>query len=133
MCWEAKRIFSKENNELQAQQKVITSVSTQSKVTLKVSHMVAARVACSKKAFTIAEELILSSAVDMCRELLGDAAATKIQSIPLSDDTVARQIVDMSEETDRGSKASPYFAIQLDESTEQRRVTVSFCPVLHGQ
>ncbi len=46
--------------------------------------MVAARVARSKKAFTIAEELILPSAVDMCRELLGDAAATKIQSFPMT-------------------------------------------------
>jgi len=32
--------------------------------------MVAGRVACSKKAFTIAEELILLSAIDMCREFL---------------------------------------------------------------
>lgn len=39
---------------------------------------VCARVARSKKAFTIAEELILPSAVDMCQELLGDTAATKI-------------------------------------------------------
>ncbi len=75
-----------------------------------------------KKAFTIAEELILPSAVDMCRKLLGDAAATKIQSIPLSDDTVARQIVDMSNEIEfqlmEWIKASPYFAIHLDDSMD---------------
>uniref|UniRef100_A0A9J7Z8E8 DUF4371 domain-containing protein n=1 Tax=Cyprinus carpio carpio TaxID=630221 RepID=A0A9J7Z8E8_CYPCA len=117
-----KEYFLRKKDGLQAQQKVITSLSTQSKVTLKASYMVAARVARSKKAFTIAEELILPSAVDMCRELLGDAAATKIQSIPLSDDTVARRIVDMSDDIEcqlvERIKASPYFAIQLDESTD---------------
>ncbi len=64
----------------------------------------------------------MPSAVDMCRELLGDAVTTKIQSIPLSDDTVARRIVDMSDDIERQLveriKASPYFAIQLDESTD---------------
>uniref|UniRef100_A0A673KXC9 HAT C-terminal dimerisation domain-containing protein n=1 Tax=Sinocyclocheilus rhinocerous TaxID=307959 RepID=A0A673KXC9_9TELE len=113
---------------LQAQQKVITSLSTQSKVTLKASYMVAAHVARSKKAFTIAKELILPSAVDRCRELLGDAAATKIQSIPLSDDTVARRNVDMSDDIEcqlvERIKASPYFAIQLDESTDISKVTL---------
>ncbi len=64
----------------------------------------------------------MPSAVDMCEELLGDAVTTKIQSIPLSDDTVARRIVDMSDDIERQLveriKASPYFAIQLDESTD---------------
>uniref|UniRef100_A0A671KM04 DUF4371 domain-containing protein n=1 Tax=Sinocyclocheilus anshuiensis TaxID=1608454 RepID=A0A671KM04_9TELE len=118
----SKEYFLRKKYGLQAQQKVITSLSTQSKVTLKASYMVAAHVARSKKAFTIAKELILPSAVDRCRELLGDAAATKIQSIPLSNDTMARRIVDMSDDTEcqlvERIKASPYFAIQLDESTD---------------
>ncbi len=122
-----KEYFQRKKDGLQAQQKVITSLSTQSKVTLKASYMVAARVAHSKKAFTIAQELILPSAVDMCRELLG---ATKIQSIPLSDDTVARRIVDMSDDIERQLveriKASPYFAIQLDESTDISNAALLF-------
>uniref|UniRef100_A0A673KQ08 HAT C-terminal dimerisation domain-containing protein n=1 Tax=Sinocyclocheilus rhinocerous TaxID=307959 RepID=A0A673KQ08_9TELE len=124
----SKEYFLRKKDGLQAQQKVITSLSTQSKVTLKASYMVAAHVARSKKAFTIAKELILPSAVDRCRELLGDAAATKIQSIPLSDDTVARRNVDMSDDIEcqlvERIKASPYFAIQLDESTDISKVTL---------
>lgn len=61
----AKYCFVRKKDGLQAQQKVITSLSTQSKVTLKANYMVAACVACSKKAFNIAEELILPSAVEM--------------------------------------------------------------------
>ena len=41
--------------------------------------MVASQVVRSKKAFTIAEELILPSAIDMCREIVGEAAASKLQ------------------------------------------------------
>ena len=43
--------------------------------------MVAFRIARSKKAFTIAEELILPSAIDMCREIIGEAAASKLSVI----------------------------------------------------
>ena len=41
--------------------------------------MVASRIARSKKAFTVAEKLILPSAIDMCREIIGEAAASKLQ------------------------------------------------------
>ena len=50
--------------------------------------MVAGRVACSKKAFTIAEELILLSAIDMCRGVLGGAAASKLELESLSNNTI---------------------------------------------
>lgn len=117
-----KEYFERKMAGLQAQQKVITTFTTQSKSALKASYMVAARVARSKKAFTIAEELILPSAVDMCREILGEAAATKLQSVSLSNDTVMRRIVEMSDDIEcqlvEKIKASPYFSIQLDESTD---------------
>ena len=43
--------------------------------------MVAFRIARGKKAFTIAEELILPSAIDRCREIIGEAAASKLQMV----------------------------------------------------
>ncbi len=86
---------------------------------MKASYLVSAHVARSKKAFTIAEEFILPSAMDMWRELL---LQRKIQSIPLSDDTVSIRIVDMSDDIERQFveriKASSYFTIQLDKSTD---------------
>ena len=41
--------------------------------------MVASRIARCKKAFTIADELILPIAIDMCREIIEEAAASKRQ------------------------------------------------------
>ena len=48
--------------------------------------MVASRIARSKKAFTIAEELILPRAIDMCREIIGETAASKLQIASLFND-----------------------------------------------
>ena len=66
----AKLIFPKEKGWA-TDTKVIITLTTQSKSTLKDIYMVAACVAHSNKCFAIAAELILPSAVDMCRELLG--------------------------------------------------------------
>ena len=84
--------------------------------------MVASRIARSKKAFTIAEELILPSTIDMCREIIGEAAASKLQIVSLSNDTITRQIVEMSNDIEHQLlekiKFNPYYSIPLDESTD---------------
>ena len=102
---------------------------------VKASYLVALRVARAKKAHTVAEELILPSAVDMCDTVLGKESAAKLKSIPLSDNTIARRIKDMSDDIkaqliDRLKQG--YFAIQLDESTDiasqsQLLVYVRYC------
>lgn len=102
---------------------------------LKASYLVALRVARAKKAHTIAENLILPSAMDMCETILGKESASKLKSIPLSDNTIARRIADMSDDIktqliDRLKQGC--FAIQLDESTDiasqsQLLVYVRYC------
>ena len=81
--------------------------------------MVTFRIAQSKKAFTVAEELILSCALDMCREIIGEAAALKLQAIPLSNDTI-RRIIEMSDDIEQQLleriKWSPNYVVQMDES-----------------
>ena len=79
-----KDYFERKKDDVQAQQQVLTSFTTHSQSALKASFLVAGRVACCKKAFTIAEELILPSAIDMCREVIGGKAASKLELIPLS-------------------------------------------------
>lgn len=69
--------FQRKRDGLQLQKKTIVSITSQSKCALKASYLVAWHVARSKKAFRISEELVLPAAVDMCREMVGEAAAKK--------------------------------------------------------
>ena len=50
---------------------------------LEESFLVSLRIAKAKKAYTIAQELILPSAMEMCRLLIGDDDAQRLMSIPL--------------------------------------------------
>ncbi len=70
--------------------------STLSKQCLEASYLVAKRISKLGKPHTIAETLILPAAQDMCRIMIGDSAAAKLGAVPLSNDTVARRIEDMS-------------------------------------
>ena len=116
-----KEYFKRKGEDLQKQQGILTSFTARTKSALKASYLVASRIARSKKAFTIGEELILPSAIDMCREIIGEAAASKLQRVSLSNDTVTRRIVEMSDDIEcqmlEKIKAS-YYSIQLDESTD---------------
>jgi len=123
-----KDYFERKRDDLQSQQRVLTSFTTQSQSALKASFLVAGRVARCKKAFTIAEELILPSAIDMCREVIGGNAASKLELVPLSNNTITRRIIEMSNDIEcqllERIKSSPYYSIQLDESTDLTNIAV---------
>ncbi|GFY47476.1 zinc finger MYM-type protein 6 [Trichonephila inaurata madagascariensis] len=89
---------------------------------LRASYLVANRIAKAKKPFTIGEELILPATKDICRELLGEAAVEKIAHVPLSADTVTRHIEEIAEDIEaqlfERINASPWYALQVDESTD---------------
>ena len=79
-------------------------------------------IARSKKAFTIAEKLILLCAIDMCGEIIGEAAASKLKLVLFSNETIKRRIVETSDDIEcqllERIKSNPYYYIQLDESTD---------------
>ncbi|KAF7643440.1 hypothetical protein LDENG_00239380 [Lucifuga dentata] len=54
--------------------------------------------------------------------MIGEAAATKLNTIPLSDNTIQRRISDMASDVKEqvldNIRESPFFSIQLDESTD---------------
>ncbi|XP_058617525.1 zinc finger BED domain-containing protein 5-like [Onychostoma macrolepis] len=114
--------FKRKLDGLHQQQATISVHSTVSKQCLQASYVVAKRIGKLGKPHTIAETLILPAAQDMCRIMIGDSAAAKLGAVPLSNDTVARRIVDMSndirEQLIEFVKKSPYYALQLDESTD---------------
>ncbi len=61
--------------------------------------------------------LILPAAKDLCSVMLGEAAASKIDSVPLSDSTISRRISDMAQDVKEqvldSVRHSPFFALQM--------------------
>ncbi|GFS74687.1 SCAN domain-containing protein 3 [Trichonephila clavipes] len=77
-----------------------------------------------KKPHTIAEELILPAAIEIIETMFGDNFAKKLQSIPLSNDTVSRRIDDIAEDVEEqlfGKLRDKLFSIQLDEATDSNK------------
>ena len=96
-------------------------MATTSERAQRASYLVAQRIAKCKKAHTLAEELILPAAVDMCEVIIGTEAANKLKTVPLSD-TIRRRIDDLSDDIlsqllDR-LRCGGQYCIQLDESTD---------------
>ncbi|XP_065663055.1 zinc finger BED domain-containing protein 5-like [Hydra vulgaris] len=100
----------------------------------KVSYIIAQK----KKAHTLAEEVILPCTKEIVRLLFGEEAVKKIDNIPLSNTTVKRRITDISsnikENVINEIKESPYFSIQLDDSTDVSSMAqlIVFCRYIHN-
>jgi hypothetical protein len=105
------------------QQKTEISKSTKLNVkALKSSYLVSQLIAKSKKAHTIGEQLILPAVVAVCETMCNAETVREMKKIPLSNDTVKRRIDDMATNIEQQVieriKASPMYALQLDESTD---------------
>lgn len=130
-----KEYFERQKEIYLRQKDKMMSCTTVNKKVLRASYLVALRIARSKKPHTIAEELILPAAVDMCEVVLGREYSQKLKAIPLSDNTISRRITDMSEDVRCQLVAriqQVKFAIQLDESTDiacaaQLLVYIRYC------
>ena len=59
---------------------------------LPASYKVALRIAKAKKPYSDGEMLVKDCIQDVCLEVLGEAAATKVAKVPLSSDTIARRV-----------------------------------------
>uniref|UniRef100_A0A3B4VDX5 HAT C-terminal dimerisation domain-containing protein n=1 Tax=Seriola dumerili TaxID=41447 RepID=A0A3B4VDX5_SERDU len=104
------------------QQTLMKKSATSSENALKASYQVALRVAQCKKPHTIAEQLILPAAVDMCTTMGSEDCANKLKTIPLSDNTIARRIVEMADDVKtqliEKLRSAQGFSIQIDETTD---------------
>ncbi len=114
--------FQRKLQTFQGQKKIVEDfVKLIGKATV-ASYRVALRIAKAGKAHTIGETLILPAAKDLCSVMLGEAAASKIDSVPLSDNTISRRISDMAQDVKEqvldSVRHSPFFALQIDESTD---------------
>ncbi|GFY59407.1 SCAN domain-containing protein 3 [Trichonephila inaurata madagascariensis] len=114
--------FERKKREHEGQKKFMRATTSIKENALRASYLVANRIAKAKKSFTIGEELILPATKDICRELLGETAVEKIAHVPLSADTVTRRIEEIAEDIEaqlfERINASPWYALQVDESTD---------------
>lgn len=114
--------FQRKRDEVCKQQSRFIKSATFNSAALKASFDVALRIAKAKKPHTIAEELILPSAIDIVTAVCGEKFVSKVRSVPLSNDTISRRIsvmsCDVREQLVEFVKVSQKFALQLDESTD---------------
>ncbi|XP_076069773.1 zinc finger BED domain-containing protein 5-like [Oratosquilla oratoria] len=93
----------------------------------------------AKKPHSIRETLIKPCLVSCAGILLGESAVSKMKRVSLSNDTVKSRIFDMSCKTKSQLlakvKASPVFAIQLDESVDVANLSqlIVFVRYVHDQ
>lgn len=107
------------------------SGNNMSKSALLASYQVALRIAKKGKPHTIAEELILPAAQDMVSNMISPDAAKKLSTIPLSNNSVGRRIIEMAQDIKDQLKTklqkSEYFSIQVDESTDVSSLAQFMC------
>ncbi|TKS64936.1 Zinc finger BED domain-containing protein 5 [Collichthys lucidus] len=116
--------FRKKLTHCRAQQSRFTKAASLPANAQLASYKVAYRVAQCKKPHTIAEELILPSAIDMVSTMIDVATASKLKAIPLSNNTISRRIYDMSkdiEEQLNDKIRDRRFALQMDEATDSNK------------
>ena len=96
--------------------------TTVNKSAVYASYLASYEIAKQKKAHTIGEKLILPVMKEVVKVMIGHRESEKLNSISLSDNTVKQRIEDMSSDVlnqiVKQAKASPFYAIQLDESTD---------------
>lgn len=96
--------------------------ATKKNASLASSYEVALEIAKQKQSRTIGEMLIKPCMLKMVKLVLGEDSEMKMRQISLSNDTIQRQISEISgaltEQVLNEIKASPLFSIQVDESTD---------------
>lgn len=98
------------------------STAQSSEKVLEASYELSLLIAKEKKSHIIGETLVKPCLLKAADIILGTQSKQKLSQIPLSDNTVKRRIDDMAEDIQNqvvdAVKQSPFFAIQLDESTD---------------
>lgn len=86
------------------------------------SYLISLRIAQSGKPHTIGESLVLPAIKDAVEVMFGERSLKEVESIPLSNNTVARRIDEMAEWVENQLihriQIGGLFALQLDESTD---------------
>lgn len=103
------------------QRNVFTKIMTVSERAQRASIEVAEIIALKSKSHTLAESVILPACKKMVKSMLGENAEKELNKIPLSNDTIRRRILDLSENIEENVQKklkNSNFALTVDESTD---------------
>ncbi|XP_060774414.1 zinc finger BED domain-containing protein 5-like [Neoarius graeffei] len=119
--------FERKLAEYRQQEKGMVKTASVNSRAQMASYKVAYHIAQCKKPHTIAEQLILPAAIDMVSVMIDEKSASKLKSIPLSNDTVARRISDISNDIESQlieQLQESRFALQVDEATDSSKTCI---------
>ena len=98
---------------------------------LKASYLIAIQIAKNKKPCTIGEDLIIPCMLQACEAVLGKQDVQRLKVIPMSANSVKRRIEEMADNIEnqvtKMVKKSPFYSIQLDESTDVSNKALLLC------
>lgn len=114
--------FKNKENQLKGNKNTMSSFLSVNMRAVEASYKVSLRIAQEAKPHTIGESLVLPAAKDIVSSILGDKEAKQLDVISLSNNTVSRRIKDMALDVKhtliKKIKDSPYFSLQIDETTD---------------
>lgn len=114
--------FQRLKDDHKFQVKDISNYSKSELNGIKSSFVAAYHIAKEKKPYTTGEQLIKPVLVDITRIMFGESAVAKMNTVPLSADTIKRRVTEMS--SDIKNQLSSHlkdggnFCLQFDESTD---------------
>lgn len=131
--------FKELKSEYHAQSKEMISFTNCSLKAIESSFIVAYEIAKAKKPYLLGEQVIQPCISKVVNVMLGESYAQKLESIPLSHQTIARRIQEMSSDVKSQLfsrlKENVHFTLQFDESTDivNEAILVGFVRYVHDR
>lgn len=123
--------FERMRDDMRKQVITMKKMTIEDKSLLKASYLVALQIAKNKKPYTIGEDLIKPCMLQAGEVVLGKQAVKKLKEIPMSANTIKRRIEEMADDIENQViimvKNSPFYSIQLDESTDVSNKALLLC------
>ncbi|XP_068201803.1 zinc finger BED domain-containing protein 5-like [Palaemon carinicauda] len=111
------RLLDQQSKQRNVFEKTMTASERAQLASIEVAEIIALK----SKSHTLAESVILPACKKIVKSMFGEKAETEISKIPLSNDTIHRRILDLSENIEKKVQKKlqdSTFALTVDESTD---------------
>ena len=110
--------FKKLLTYLKTGQRILHGYTNLNEKSLFASYLISLRIAKAGKPHAVGETLVFPAIKDTIKVFFNDKSEKEIESIPISNSTVTRRIDEISQWVENRVIESPFFSLQLDESTD---------------